>query len=97
MGAKVIVSGISSEIAQTLVRIGVDLSGLRTTTDLRAGLEEAEQMIGYQAQASRDAAGPRPTFDPGRIQIRPRARPRARITAQEQERCRCRFSSREDA
>jgi rsbT co-antagonist protein RsbR len=60
MGAKVIVSGISSEIAQTLVRIGVDLSGLRTTTDLRAGLEEAEQLIGYQAHASRDPAGPRP-------------------------------------
>ena len=57
MGAKVIVSGISSGIAQTLVRIGVDLSGLLTTTDLRAGLEEAEQLVGYQAPAPRQPAG----------------------------------------
>jgi rsbT co-antagonist protein RsbR len=60
MGARVIVSGISSEIAQTLVRIGVDLSGLRTTTDLRAGLEEAEQLIGYRAHAASEPAAPRP-------------------------------------
>jgi len=60
MGAKVIVSGISSEIAQTLVRIGVDLSGLLTATDLRAGLEEAEQLIGHQAPTSREPAGSRP-------------------------------------
>jgi rsbT co-antagonist protein RsbR len=57
MGAKVIVSGISSEIAQTLVRIGVDLSSLATTADLRAGLEEAEQLIGYRAVASPKLAG----------------------------------------
>jgi PAS domain S-box-containing protein len=58
MGAKVIVSGISSEIAQTLVRIGVDLGGLWTTTDLRAGLEEAEELIGYRPPGARDQAGP---------------------------------------
>ena len=58
MGALVIVSGISSEIAQTLVRIGVDLSRLRTTTDLRGGLEEAEQLIGYQVLTSREPAAP---------------------------------------
>jgi rsbT co-antagonist protein RsbR len=57
MGAKVIVSGISSEIAQTLVRIGVDLSSLATTADLRAGLEEAEQLIGYRAVVSPKLAG----------------------------------------
>ena len=64
MGAKVIVSGISSEIAQTLVRIGVDLSGLRTTTDLRGGLEEAEQLVGYQRaprRGSRPVHGPAPS------------------------------------
>jgi PAS domain S-box-containing protein len=58
MGATVIVSGISSEIAQTLVRIGVDLSRLRTTSDLRAGLEEAEQLIGYQVLAPRQSTAP---------------------------------------
>lgn len=60
MGATVIVSGISSEIAQTLVRIGVDLCRLRTTTDLRGGLEEAEQLIGYQPLAPREPLAPRP-------------------------------------
>jgi rsbT co-antagonist protein RsbR len=47
MGATVIVTGLSPEIAQTLVRIGVDLSRLRTVGDLRGGLEEAEQLLGY--------------------------------------------------
>jgi rsbT co-antagonist protein RsbR len=60
MGAKVIVSGISSEIAQTLVRIGVDLSGLWTATDLRAGLEDAEQLMGQQPLLARDQAGQEP-------------------------------------
>ena len=48
MGAAVIVTGLSPEIAQTLVRIGVDLSRLRCTSDLRGGLEEAEQLLGYK-------------------------------------------------
>jgi rsbT co-antagonist protein RsbR len=61
MGAAVIVSGISSEIALTLVRIGVDLSRLRTTTDLRGGLEEAELLIGHQALAAHEPAGPLPS------------------------------------
>jgi rsbT co-antagonist protein RsbR len=60
MGAKVIVSGISSEIAQTLVRIGVDLGGLLTTTDLRAGLEEAEQLVGRRVLEAGQPAGPKP-------------------------------------
>lgn len=47
MGAEVIVTGISPEISQTLVRIGVDLSRLRTIGDLRGGLEAAEQLLGY--------------------------------------------------
>ena len=60
MGARVIVSGISSGIAQTLVRIGVDLSALLTTTDLRGGLEEAEQLVGYRTPAPRQPPGQEP-------------------------------------
>ncbi len=56
MGASVIVTGISPEIAQTLVRIGIDLSRLRTRTDLMGGLEEAEQLIGYQTIRKNDPA-----------------------------------------
>jgi PAS domain S-box-containing protein len=56
MGASVIVTGISPEIAQTLVRIGIDLSRLTTRTDLMGGLEEAERLLGYQVVQTKDAA-----------------------------------------
>jgi rsbT co-antagonist protein RsbR len=56
MGASAIVTGISPEIAQTLVRIGLDLSRLRTKTDLMGGLEEAEQLVGYQLIKMKDSA-----------------------------------------
>jgi rsbT co-antagonist protein RsbR len=48
MGATVIVTGLSSEIAQTLVTIGVDLAKMRTVGDLQGGIEEAERLLGYQ-------------------------------------------------
>jgi rsbT co-antagonist protein RsbR len=48
MGATVIVSGLSSEVAQTLVTIGVDLAKMSTVGDLQGGIEEAEHLLGYQ-------------------------------------------------
>jgi rsbT co-antagonist protein RsbR len=48
MGATVIITGISSEVAQTLVRIGVDLSKLNTVGDLQEGIAEAERLLGYK-------------------------------------------------
>jgi PAS domain S-box-containing protein len=56
MGASVIVTGISPEIAQTLVRIGIDLSRLLTRTDLMGGLEEAERLLGYEVIRIKDSA-----------------------------------------
>ena len=47
MGANVIVTGLSSEIAQTLVTLGVDLSKINAVGDLQGGIEEAERMLGY--------------------------------------------------
>src|SRR5437773_8665793 len=47
MGASVIVTGLSAEIAQTLVTIGVDLSKINAVGDLQGGIEEAERMLGY--------------------------------------------------
>src|SRR5881296_490514 len=47
-GAMVIVTGLSPEIAQTLVTIGVDLSKMNTVGDLQGGIEEAERLLGYQ-------------------------------------------------
>jgi rsbT co-antagonist protein RsbR len=52
MGASVIITGLSPEIAQTLVTIGVDLSKMNTIGDLQGGLEEAERLLGYQVTRS---------------------------------------------
>ena len=41
LGATVIVTGLSPEIAQTLVNIGVDLGKMTTVGDLQGGIEEA--------------------------------------------------------
>ena len=49
MGASVIVTGLSSRIAQTLVDLDVDLSTIKTVGDLQGGLEEAERVMGYRA------------------------------------------------
>jgi rsbT co-antagonist protein RsbR len=48
LGATVIVSGLSPEIAQTLVTIGVDLGKMNTVGDLQGGIEEAERLLGYK-------------------------------------------------
>ena len=48
MGASVIVTGLSSEIALTLVTIGVDLAKINAVGDLQGGLEEAERVLGYR-------------------------------------------------
>jgi GAF domain-containing protein len=46
MGAHVIVTGLSSDIAHTLVTIGVDLSKIKAVGDLQGGIEEAERLLG---------------------------------------------------
>jgi len=55
MGATVIVTGLSSEIAQTLVTIGVDLSKMKTVGDLQGGIEEAERLLGYKVMMEQTA------------------------------------------
>src|SRR6202165_1970678 len=50
MGAGVIITGLSSEIAQTLVTIGVDLSKMNAVGDLQGGIELAEKMLGYKVK-----------------------------------------------
>ena len=47
MGATVIVTGVSANVAQSLVTLGVDLGGITTLGDLQSGLEEAERILGY--------------------------------------------------
>ena len=45
MGAETIVTGLSSEIAETLVELGVDLARMKTVGDLQGGLEDAERLL----------------------------------------------------
>ena len=52
MGASVILTGLSPEIAQTLVTIGVDLGKMNTVGDLQGGVEEAERLLGFQVTRS---------------------------------------------
>jgi rsbT co-antagonist protein RsbR len=51
LGATVIVTGVSAEIAQTLVIIGVDLSKMTTVGDLQGGIELADSVLGYKVIA----------------------------------------------
>ena len=55
MGASVIITGLSSEIALTLVTIGVDLSKMNAVGDLQGGIEQAERLLGYEV--SQTASG----------------------------------------
>ncbi|MGI6450563.1 MAG: STAS domain-containing protein [Desulfitobacteriia bacterium] len=48
LGANVVVTGVSPQIAQTLVTIGIDLSRLNTVGDLQGGIEEADRLLGYR-------------------------------------------------
>jgi rsbT co-antagonist protein RsbR len=48
LGATIIVTGLSPEIAQTLVTIGVDLGKMNTVGDLQGGIEEAERLLGFK-------------------------------------------------
>ncbi|HEX6421337.1 MAG TPA: STAS domain-containing protein [Acidimicrobiales bacterium] len=52
MGASVIITGLSADIALTLVTIGVDLSKMNAVGDLQGGIELAERLLGYEVTRS---------------------------------------------
>jgi rsbT co-antagonist protein RsbR len=52
MGASVIVTGLSAEVAQSLVALGIDLAKLNTVGDLQGGIEEAERYLGFKVIAA---------------------------------------------
>lgn len=58
MGASVIITGLSSEIALTLVTLGVDLSKMNAVGDLQGGIEEAERLLGYSVTRASTAEVP---------------------------------------
>jgi rsbT co-antagonist protein RsbR len=66
MGAETIISGLSPEIANTLVDLGVDLARMKTVGDLQGGLEGAERLLSRSPESlvasngSGSAVGERP-------------------------------------
>lgn len=58
MGATVILTGLSPDLAQTLVTIGVDLSKMNTVGDLQGGIEEAELVLGYKLVSAAEEVTP---------------------------------------
>lgn len=48
MGAECIISGIRPEIAQTIVHLGIDLTGITTKASLASALKLAFQMLRYE-------------------------------------------------
>jgi rsbT co-antagonist protein RsbR len=54
MGSTVILTGISPEIARTMVALGVDLSKFNAMGDIRSGIEEAERILGYKLVLSKE-------------------------------------------
>ena len=46
MGASVVLTGLSPEVAQTLVTLGIDLSKMVTVGDLEGGLAAADRLLG---------------------------------------------------
>ncbi len=61
MGAKVILTGLSPEVAQSLVSIGVDLGRLITVGDLQGGIIEADRLLGYKVVRSQESFAERGT------------------------------------
>lgn len=56
MGARVILTGLSAAIAQTLVDLGVDLSMIQSVGDLQGGIEEGERQLNYAVTRVRGAS-----------------------------------------
>ena len=58
LGARVVMTGISPEGAQTLVKLGVNFSEVTTRATLRAGIAEALLLVGRRIVAVKDKDAP---------------------------------------
>ena len=47
MGATTIVTGVTAEVAQSMVALGIEMTPFKTVGDLQGGLEYAEQLLGF--------------------------------------------------
>lgn len=55
LGAEVVLTGVRPETAQTLVHIGVDMSGIQTRSTLSAGLQVALRTLKYRVSKERSS------------------------------------------
>ena len=51
-------NGLSADVAQALVALGVDLGKINTMADLQSGLEAAERMLGYKVVHAAETPSP---------------------------------------
>lgn len=54
MGATAIVTGVSPEVAQSLVGLGIGLGNVTTVADLQGGIDEADRLLGMKVVAVND-------------------------------------------
>ena len=59
MGAEVVISGISPDIALTMVTLGIDMGPVHTVGDLQNGIEHAERLLGYRVKKFGEAGEPK--------------------------------------
>jgi rsbT co-antagonist protein RsbR len=55
IGAETVITGVSAQVAEALVKLGVQVSALNTAVDLQGGLEQAERALGYRVTVGRRA------------------------------------------
>jgi len=48
MGARTIVTGVTAEVAQSMVGLGIEMTPFKTVGDLQGGIEHAESLLGYR-------------------------------------------------
>jgi anti-anti-sigma factor len=58
LGAEVLLTGVRPAIAQTLVHLGIELSGVNTRSSLASGLKQALEMLAHE-RGSQNGAMPR--------------------------------------
>jgi rsbT co-antagonist protein RsbR len=64
LGAEVLIVGLTSRIAITLVHLGVDLGGVTTRTTMAKGLELAFSRLGLEVRRRSGGAAPAAALDP---------------------------------
>jgi len=55
LGAQVVLTGVRPAIAQTLVHLGIDLSGIMTRSSLSAGLQVALDILNLKVVSKNDS------------------------------------------